>query len=158
QQSPLFLLQVGRVGLFGAGGQIDQATVAAEGPAVEGALEGQAVALVVAADHVAPVRAGVEKYVDLAVAAASDDDLLLAHARPDEIAGVRDLAFVPDEEPVASEDLVELLLINVRVAENGSADPTFFVVHQPLHVEVAACHQSVLSVSQPEENLPAPFL
>src|SRR5207302_10703956 len=105
----------------GAGRQVDEVAVAGEGPAVEGALEGEAIALVVTADHVAAMGTGVQEDVDLVVAAAGDDDLLLAHARADEIARVGDLADVADEEPAAGQDLFQLLLVDVRVAEDRRA-------------------------------------
>ena len=47
--------------------------------------------------------------MDRAGAVAAQDHRLLAHARDEEVAGVGDLAFVPDEQPGAGEDALLLL-------------------------------------------------
>ncbi len=55
-------------------------------------------------------------------AGAAQDDRLLAHARDDEIAGVGDLALVPDEKPGAGKDALQLLGVDRLVDEDFAAD------------------------------------
>ena len=56
--------------------------------------------------------------MDLIVRAPSDDDLLLAHATAHEVAAPGDLTLMAHQQPHAGEDLLQLLLVNVRVTEN----------------------------------------
>ena len=108
------------------------------GPGVEGAGEHEPVALVVAADLLTPVPTRVEEGPDLVVlAVAHEDDFLGAHARDHEVPGVGNQALVADEQPAASEDLLQLLLEDVRV-----------------HVQLAA-QGAVLGVDErPQRSVP----
>src|SRR5690349_4218702 len=86
------------------------------GPGMEGTSEDQAIALVVAADHLTAVPTRVEKRADLLVfAIAHHNDFFGAHTREHEVAGIRDLALVAQQQPGALEDLLLLLLVNIRV-------------------------------------------
>ena len=60
--------------------------------------------------------------MDLAGPVAAQDHRFLAHARDEEIAGVRDLAFVTDEQPGAGEQPLLLLAVDCLVDENLAAD------------------------------------
>ena len=60
--------------------------------------------------------------MDLAGAVAAQDDRLLAHAGDEEIAGVRDLAFVPDKQPGAGEQPLLLLRVDLVVDKDLAAD------------------------------------
>ena len=55
-------------------------------------------------------------------AVAHQDDFLFAHARHHEIAGIRHLALVADEEPRPGEDLLQLLLVYILVDVDLPAD------------------------------------
>ncbi len=76
----------------------------------------EAVALVVAADLLAAVATGVQEGADLVVLpVAYKDDFFSPHAGDHEVARVGDEALVADEQPAAREDLLQLLLEDVRV-------------------------------------------
>src|SRR5882724_9671297 len=93
----------------------DEAAVGAIAPAVVRAGEDRGVAFVVAAHLHAAVTAGIKEDVHLASAVAAHDDRLLAHARGGEIAGVGDLALMPDKQPRPGKDLLLLLGVDLLV-------------------------------------------
>src|SRR5207244_4484552 len=113
-------------------------------PAVIRTHELDRVAFVVPADLHPAMPARVEEHVDLAATVARQDDRLLAHRRDEEIAGLRDLAFMADEEPRAGEHAVELLAIDLFADKNLAADDAFLDVDQAvdavgLFVTVCLC-------------------
>ena len=69
--------------------------------------------------------------MDLAGPVAAHDDRLLAHPRDDEIAGVRDLALMPDEQPGAGEDPLQLLGVDLLVDEDLAADLAGSEIDEP---------------------------
>ena len=79
-------------------------------------------ALVGAADRVAAVAAAVDDHLRVAVVVADGDDAVFADEGHEEIAGVGDLAVVAHEVPCAREDLLQLELIDVLVAEDAPVD------------------------------------
>ena len=87
----------------------DQFAVGAVAPPVIGAGEDRRVALVVAAHLHAAMAARIEKDMDLAGAVAAQDHRFLAHPRNKEIAGVGDLAFMPDKQPGPGEQPLQFL-------------------------------------------------
>src|SRR5260370_38465037 len=96
----------------------DQLPVRAIAPAMVGAGEDRRVAFVVAA-HLHPAMAArIEKDMDLADAVAAQEHRLLGHPRDDEVAGVGDLALMPDEEPGAGEDALQFLGVDRLVDED----------------------------------------
>jgi len=60
--------------------------------------------------------------VHRAGAVAAQDHRFLAHPRNEEIAGVGDLALMPDKEPRAGKDALLLLRVDLVVDENLAAD------------------------------------
>jgi hypothetical protein len=68
------------------------------------------------------MAAGIEEDVDPVGPVAAQDHRLLAHRRHEIIAGLGDLAFVPDMQPSASEDALLLLGVDVLVDEDLAAD------------------------------------
>ena len=75
----------------------------------------------------------------LAGAVAAQDHRFLAHPGDDEIAGVRDLALMADEEPATGEDPFELLLVDRLVDKDLAADLPGVEVNQARAVTVAVC-------------------
>ena len=128
-EAPLGLVQLVVVGVLqvGHGGQLP---VGAEGPAVVGADEGACVAVIGAAETVAPVAADVQEGVDPALPVAGDEDGVLAHVGGEEVAGVGDLGLVAKEEPAAGKNLLQLLLVDGFLAENARADQALIQVNQ----------------------------
>ena len=100
----------------------DQMPVGAIAPAVIGAGEDRGVALVIAAHLHAAMAARIEEGVDLPAPVAAEDHQLLAHPRHEEITGVGDLAFMPDEQPGARKDPLQFLRVDRLVDENLAAD------------------------------------
>src|SRR5687767_5612764 len=119
-------------------GHANEAAVSVIAPAVEGASEYEGVAIVVAADLHATMSAGVEEDMQLVLAVTDEDDFLFAHARDDEVAGVRDLGLVADEEPAAGEDLLQLLLVDRSVDVDLAADEALLQVDHFTQAFVAA--------------------
>ena len=64
----------------------------------------------------------VQERTHLPPAVAHDQDRVFAHVGGEEIAGLRDLAFVAQEEPAAREDLPELLLVDLLLDEDATTD------------------------------------
>ena len=124
-------------------GHADQLAVGAVAPAVIGAGEDGRVALVVAAHLHAAVAAGVEEDVDLAFPVAAQDHRFLAHARDEEVAGVRDLALVADEQPGAGEQPLQLLLVDLLVDEDLAADLPRCQIDET--APVPYCHSRIAS-------------
>src|SRR4029453_7549434 len=109
-----------------------QRAVGRVAPAVIRALELHRVALVVAAHLHAPVPARIQEHANPSGAVAAEDDRLLAHARREEVARLRDLALVADEEPGAREDALLLLSVDLVAHEDLAADDAALDVDQVL--------------------------
>src|SRR3954447_22665162 len=123
----------------------DQPSVSAETPAVIRAGEDGRIALVVAAHLHAAMPARIEKDVDHIGAVAAQDHRLLAHARDDIIAGVRDLALVTDKQPGAGEDLLLLLGVDLVVDKDLAADLPRGEIDQTGAITLRACHNHACS-------------
>ena len=91
-----------------------QPAVGGVAPRMIRADEQRRIALLVAAHLHAAMPAGVQEHVHRAGLVAAQDHRLLAHARDEEVARLRDLAFVPDEQPGAGEQLLQFLAIQSR--------------------------------------------
>src|SRR5712691_1213309 len=117
----------------------DQLPVGAITPAMVGAGEDGGVALVVAA-HLHPAMAArIEEDMHLAGAVAAQDDRLLAHPRGGEIAGVGDLALMPDEEPGPGEDPLLLLGVDLLVDKDLTADLPGAQINEAGAITGSAC-------------------
>src|SRR5713226_9185576 len=117
----------------------DQLAVGAIAPAMVRASEDGGVALVVAAHLHSAMAARIEEDVNLAGAVAAQDDGFLAHPRGGEIAGVGDLALMPDEEPGAGEDPLLLLGVDLLVDEDLAADLPGSEIDQAGAITGGAC-------------------
>jgi hypothetical protein len=82
--------------------------------------------------------ARVEEHAYLPVGAATRDHRLLAHEPGDEIARIRDLAFVPNVQPAAREDSFLLGLMDFRIGKNPRADGLAFEVDEIVRIEQLA--------------------
>src|SRR5690606_5463460 len=112
------------LGVAGVAGILDlqQLSVVAECPAVEGAREGRAVVGLATAQHRTAVAARVDQAVQLAFLVAADDDGLAADVRGEVVTDVRDLALVGEVDPVALEDVLHLEFEDLLVGEDVTAD------------------------------------
>jgi hypothetical protein len=91
----------------------------------------QAIALIVAAHLHAAVTARVEERPNLVILAIPHHNHLFgSHATHHEVAGIRELALVAQEQPTALKDLLHLLFEDVRIDVDLAADGA------PLRVEV----------------------
>src|SRR6476661_2948735 len=79
---------------------------------------------------------GVQEDIDLIIPASGYDHLLLAHTGANEVAGTGNLALMPNEQPHAAEDLLQFLLVNVWVTEEGGPDCPVVVVDHVSHGKV----------------------
>jgi hypothetical protein len=66
--------------------------------------------------------ARIQEDMHLAFLVAAEDNRLFSHSRGIEVAGVRDQAFVADQEPRSGKDLVQFLLVEVRIDEDIPTD------------------------------------
>jgi hypothetical protein len=127
---------------------VDVLAGAVEHPAVVGAGVELLVAAARAAQRGAAVGAGVHEAVHLAVLAAADDHRLATHVGGEEVARVRNLAFVAQVQPAALEDVFHLELeqlgVEVHVAIDGEHAVVDAVVQQGL--ELLDFHGSFLLV------------
>src|SRR4029453_18203848 len=130
-EPPAAPVELGAVGVLREG-HADQRAVGRVAPAVIRALELHRVALVVAAHLHAPVPAGIQKHANPSGAVAAEDDRLLAHARREKVARLRNLALVADEEPGAREHALLLLTIDLIAHEDLAADDAALDVDQVL--------------------------
>jgi hypothetical protein len=95
--------------------------------------EDRGVAFVIAANFHAAMPASVQKDVDAAVSVSSENDRLFTHTRRDVVARLGNLTLVSDEQPGTSKDLFLLLLIQVVVDKNLTADQPLFDIHERRH-------------------------
>ena len=154
QQPPLrFVHQVVAILVVG---QRDQRARGVVRPAVERADVGEGVALVVAADAVAPVPAGVQEHVYLPVAPTADDNRLLTHPPQEEVAGFRYLRFVADEQPRAVEHLLHLLVVDILVPEYLPTDRTVLGINAPLHLRRELNHDSLPDIPAAQSGVIQP--
>src|SRR6185295_17398095 len=142
-QPPLAAIELRAIGILEER-HADQRAVGAVAPAVVRTHELDRVALVVAAHLHAAVSARVQEHADASGPVAAQNDRLLAHGRDHEVAGIRDLALVPDEEPGASEHLLLLLPVDLLVDEDLAADDAAIDVDQAVDADAhggppAAC-------------------
>jgi hypothetical protein len=136
-QTELLLHKLALAVVVLAGG-VQQLAVVLVGPAVVRALEEGGVVAVGPRDAHAAVAAGVEEGVDLALVVAYQHDRIHAAGARDEVARLRDLAVVPDEEPRLAEDPLELEFEDLRVGEDAARDQPFVRAHDVLERLAAA--------------------
>ena len=111
-QPPFALVHLAMIGRVIVGHPY-QPAIGVVAPTMERTGEHLGVAIVVAADLHPFVTARVQENVQpLVLAVPHHDDFLFAHAGHHEIARVRDLALVADEQPRPCEDLLQLLLVD----------------------------------------------
>src|SRR5690554_7455141 len=128
--------------------RLEQLAVVAESPAVERAGEGRLVAPLLAAQGSATVRTGVEQRLQLPVPGAGDPHRLTTYGQREIVTGIRYLALMGQEHPVAFEDVfhlqLEQLLIGerpavaavapgLRVGFHRAADQTFNLIKLTSH-------------------------
>lgn len=92
-----------------------QFAVQIECPAVIGADQLRALAFGGGADAGAAVAAGVVEGADSAAVVAHDNDRIVANLQGDVFAGVADLETVARKDPGSMPDLLQILLVDVRV-------------------------------------------
>ena len=85
--------------------------------------------------------ARVQEDADPARPVAAEDDRLLAHGRDEEVARLRDLALVADEEPGAGEDLLQLLPVDLLADEDLAADDAPLDVDQTVEAPRLRIHR-----------------
>src|SRR5437660_9425633 len=88
------------------------------------------VTFVVPAHFHAAMAAGIKKGMDIFLAIAAEDNRFFSHARNKEIARIRNLAFMPDEEPCACEEIFQFLSVNLVINKKFPADITALSVDQ----------------------------
>jgi hypothetical protein len=98
---------------------LEQPAVVAEGPPVERARQRGAVVLLAAAQHGAPMAAGIDERVEFALLVPGDDDRLPPDVGREVVADVRDLAFVREVDPVPLEDVLHFEFEEFLVGENA---------------------------------------
>src|SRR5262249_57308676 len=81
--------------------------------------EGGRSSLVRPAHAVAAVATAVQQAAESTVAVATQDDAVLAHVGGDEIAAVGNLALVPQIQPTAGEDRLQLALVDAGLDEDA---------------------------------------
>src|SRR5215831_5531990 len=108
-----------------------------------GASEDGGAAFVVTAHLHAAVAAGIEEDMDLARPVAAQDHRLLTHRGYEEIAGVRDLALMPDKEPAPGEHPLQLLAVDLVIDKDLSADLARREIHEIFAVPFLSsrCHR-----------------
>ena len=116
------------------------------GPGVVRAGEDRRVSLVVAADLHAPMAARIQEHMDFVLAVAAENDRLLAHAGREKVSGIRNQAFVSDEQPCPREQRFQLLLVDVGRNEDFTADDSFVNVN---HRVVPFVPQRIHRVTHP---------
>jgi hypothetical protein len=119
----------------------DQSPVGTVAPAVIGAGEDGRRPFVVAAHFHAAVAAGIEEDVDPVGPVAAQDHRFLTHRRHEIVAGLGDLAFVPDMQPGAREDPLLLFGVDVLVDEDLAADLTDPQVNQAGAIAPRSVHR-----------------
>ena len=83
-----------------------------------------------AADAHAVVAALVEEGLHRTVGLTHDEHRILGHVRLDEVAGRRDHRVVGEEEPAASEDVLELRFVDIGVGVDPRVEETVLVVDE----------------------------
>src|SRR4051794_40574841 len=86
--------------------------------------------------------------MDLAGAITAEDDRLFAHPRHKVVAGIGDLAFVPDEQPRAGENAFLLLRVNVLVDKDLAADQARSQGHEAGMITAHVVHRHRFASAQ----------
>ena len=97
-------------------GVTDETAIIGESPGMEGTSKGSRVALIIGADLVTPMRTSVEQQVDLPLLVSRHDDGLRADRFGHVVIGVRNLALMPDIDPGAIPDALQLGLEDRGIA------------------------------------------
>src|SRR5258705_10761285 len=90
---------------------------------MERAREGARVALVIGTDLVAAMRTAIEQQIDLALLVAGHDDGLRADRLDHEVVRLRHLALVPDIDPGAVPDVLQLSFEDRGIAVERAVYP-----------------------------------
>src|SRR5262249_2225338 len=99
-----------------------QLAVVAVGPAMVRATQEAGILAVGAADAHAAMSAGVQESTNDAVVVAHENGGINPAWSADHVSGIRNLALVPEEEPPAAENAVDLHLMDFRVGEDTPRD------------------------------------
>ena len=108
-------------------------------PAVIGADERRRVAVIRPAQPVAPMPADVQKSPHAAPPVPRHQHRILPHISGDKIPGPRNLTLMPQEQPAPGKDPLQLLLINLDIAENPRANQPTLNIHQRGNIANHAC-------------------
>jgi len=109
---------------------VDQVAGDVIGPAVVGAGEGLGVARIGAANAHATVAALVEEDFDAAVFLAHHDHRVFTHVGGHVVPGLGDVGIVPKQQPGATEDALELELVQFLVGVNARVDQALVLIDQ----------------------------
>src|SRR4051812_44154505 len=120
-----------------------QLAVGGVGPAMIGAGEDGGVPLLVAAYLHAAMPARVQERVHHSLLVAAQDDRLFTHATSVEIAGIWNKAFMTNEQPGPRKDLVEFLLIEIRIHEDFTGNESLLGINElgDIIETTSACHR-----------------
>ncbi len=114
-------------------GHAHEPAISAKAPAMVGAGKDGGIALIVPTDFHAAVPTGVQKSMDDPLAVTRQDDGLLTHGGHEVITRFGDLTLVADKEPGMGEDLLLLVLIDVLIDKDLTADAAAVQVDQLRH-------------------------
>src|SRR5207248_3147910 len=94
----------------------------------------------------AAMTAGIEEDVDLTRPVAAQDHRFLAHRLDEEIAGVPDLALMPDKEPGPGKNPLQFFSIDLVIDKDLAADLPGARVDETLAIprRPFACHRRLL--------------
>lgn len=109
---------------------VNQLAVNAVRPTVIRTGKSAGIAAVGVADTHGAVSALIEKGFDAAVFLSHDHHRILAHVGIEKVTRLRDLTFVSEKQPAASEDAFQFQLVNVRVGINPWGYATILRVDQ----------------------------
>lgn len=86
------------------------------------------VVLAVAILAVSPMAAHIEEGIYHARVIPNYQNRVLAHISSEEVPRFGDLAFMAEKQPAARENLLQFLLVNVRLDEDAAADQAFIKI------------------------------
>ena len=132
-------------------GYADQLAIGGIAPAMIGAGEDWGIALIVAADLHALMPTGVQEHVDRLLPVPAQEHRFLPHTRHKVVPGFGNLAFMADEQPGAREDPLHLLLVDVFIDEDFTADLPSRHVHQT--VLITTLPDAAMAPSSLEKNV-----
>ena len=131
-EAPALALQFAVIGFLEVRDPYEPPVIAV-GPTVIRASEGRGIAATGATQPVAAMATNIEERAHLAARIAHHENRVLAHVSREEVAGLRDLTLVTQEEPTAGEDPLQFLLVDLRLDKDAAADETLIVIDHPAH-------------------------